>query len=64
MTRQSSNQGGANPRDEGMSPDQKKFDLGPQEWVEFLVALDEPPRPMPHLKALLDEPGFLDEGNP
>jgi uncharacterized protein (DUF1778 family) len=37
------------------------FCLDTARWDAFIAALDKPPRPLPHLKRLLDEPGFLDE---
>jgi uncharacterized protein (DUF1778 family) len=39
--------------------DRRIFTLGPEKWAEFQAALDTPTRPIPRLKALLEEPGFF-----
>jgi len=36
------------------------FSLSKAQWVEFLAALDAPPRPLPRMQRLLTEPGFFD----
>lgn len=38
------------------------FGLDAEKWSAFQAALDAPPRPLPRLQALLDEPGFFDSG--
>jgi uncharacterized protein (DUF1778 family) len=42
--------------------DRRSFGLSASQWKVFLVALDAPPRPLPHLERLLKEPGFFDGG--
>lgn len=42
--------------------DRRTFDLDAKQWKAFLAALDAPPRPLPRLKRLLQEPGFFDAG--
>jgi uncharacterized protein (DUF1778 family) len=39
------------------------FGLNAEKWAAFQSALDAPARPLPRLKALLDEPGFFDSGS-
>jgi uncharacterized protein (DUF1778 family) len=34
--------------------------LDADRWKAFMTALDAPPRPLPRLKRLLNEPGFFD----
>ncbi len=43
--------------------DRRTFSLSAAQWEAFLAALDTPPRPLPHLKRLLKEPGFFDGGS-
>jgi uncharacterized protein (DUF1778 family) len=38
------------------------FGLNAEKWAAFQAAFDAPVRPLPRLKALLDEPGFFDVG--
>lgn len=38
----------------------RTFSLNATQWKAFMAALDAPPRPLPHLKRLLKEPGFFD----
>jgi uncharacterized protein (DUF1778 family) len=45
--------------DESMS-DRCDFRLDAVQWEAFLAALDSPPRFMPRLERLLEEPGFFD----
>lgn len=40
--------------------DRRTFGLDADRWRAFLAALDRPPRPMPRLARLLNEPGFFD----
>jgi uncharacterized protein (DUF1778 family) len=35
------------------------FALDAEKWAAFQAALDAPTRPLPRLKALLEEPGFF-----
>jgi uncharacterized protein (DUF1778 family) len=36
------------------------FGLDAEKWAAFQAALNAPPRPLPRLEALLDEPGFFE----
>lgn len=40
--------------------DRRVFGLNAEKWAEFQAALDAPPRSLPRLQALLDEPAFFD----
>ena len=40
--------------------DRRVFSLNAAQWKAFLVALEAPPRPLPRLQRLLQEPGFFD----
>lgn len=40
--------------------DRQIFSLHSAQWKAFLEALDAPPRNLPNLKRLLQEPGFFD----
>jgi uncharacterized protein (DUF1778 family) len=40
--------------------DRQTFHLSAEQWRAFLTALDAPPRPLPRLQRLLNEPGFFD----
>ena len=40
--------------------DRRVFGLDAEKWAAFQAALEAPPRPLPRLRALLDEPGFFD----
>jgi uncharacterized protein (DUF1778 family) len=42
--------------------DRRSFGLNAAQWKAFMDALDAPPRPVPRLKLLLNEPGFFDAG--
>lgn len=42
--------------------DRRSFDLNAAQWKAFVAALDAPPRPLPCLKRLLEDPGFFDAG--
>lgn len=39
--------------------DRRVFQLPPEKWEAFVSALDAPPRDMPRLRGLLDEPSVL-----
>jgi len=41
-------------------PDRQHFGLDADRWTAFLAALDAPPRPMPRLKQLLNEPSVFE----
>jgi uncharacterized protein (DUF1778 family) len=40
--------------------DRRTFGLNPAQWKAFNAALDTPPRPLPRLQRLLNEPVFFD----
>ena len=40
--------------------DRRAITLDAAGWTKFLAALDAPPRPMPRMKQLLNEPGVFD----
>jgi uncharacterized protein (DUF1778 family) len=42
--------------------DRRTFRLDAAQWKAFMAALDAPPRPLPRLRRLLEEPGFFDAG--
>jgi hypothetical protein len=42
------------------TPDRRTFVLGAEQWNAFLDALEAPPRHLPQLERLLEEPGFFD----
>jgi uncharacterized protein (DUF1778 family) len=42
--------------------DRRTFGLNAAEWKDFLAALDAPPRALPRMERLLNEPGFFDAG--
>jgi len=48
-------------RAEETLPDRRRFMLSEKQWKEFLAALDAPPRPMPRLKRLLNEPSIFEK---
>lgn len=43
-----------------MLADRTRFELSPDKWQEFQIALDRPVSAKPKLKKLLVEPGLLD----
>jgi uncharacterized protein (DUF1778 family) len=43
--------------------DRRIFTLNAVQWKAFLAALDAPPRPLPRLERLFQEPGFFDSGS-
>lgn len=44
------------------SVDGRTFGLNADQWQAFMAALDAPPRPLPRMERLLNEPGFFDCG--
>lgn len=42
--------------------DRRLFLLDDAQWTAFMAALDAPPRPLPRLERLLNEPSILDAG--
>ena len=40
--------------------DRRTFGLSAAQWKAFIAALDAPPRPLPRMERLLNEPGFFD----
>ncbi|MGA2119076.1 MAG: DUF1778 domain-containing protein [Bryobacteraceae bacterium] len=42
--------------------DRVTFRLNATQWKAFMAALDAPPRSLPRLERLLNEPGFFDAG--
>ena len=40
--------------------EQTRFGLNDEQWTKFMAALDAPPRELPRLKKLLQEPGVFD----
>lgn len=40
--------------------ERRVFGLDAEKWAAFQAALNAPPRPLPRLEALLNEPGFFD----
>ncbi len=40
--------------------DRRTFGLSAAQWKAFLAAMDAPPRSLPRLKRLLEEPAFFD----
>lgn len=49
-------------RAEATLAERRVFGLDAEKWTAFQAALDAPPRPLPRLQALLEEPGFFDSG--
>lgn len=43
-----------------MLADRLRFELSPEKWEAFQLALDQPVTPKPRLRKLLSEPGLLD----
>lgn len=48
-------------RAEETLPDRRHFGLTAEKWVEFLEALDAPPRDHPRLRRLLTEPSVFED---
>lgn len=44
--------------------DRRAFQLDPAQWEAFMAALDAPPRDMPRLRKLLNEPGVFSGSGP
>ena len=44
--------------------DRRVFQLDPDTWKAFAAALDAPPRDMPRLRKLLNEPSIFSGGEP
>jgi predicted DNA-binding antitoxin AbrB/MazE fold protein len=44
--------------------DQTRFELSAERWEAFCALLDQPPRDIPELRALLTEPSILDDRRP
>ncbi|BCH23599.1 type II toxin-antitoxin system TacA family antitoxin [Mesorhizobium sp. L-8-3] len=44
--------------------DRRVFLLNPEQWETFIAALDAPPRDMPHLRNLLNEPSIFSGDSP
>ena len=44
--------------------DRRVFQLDPEQWEAFIAALDAPPRDMPRLRKLLNEPGIFSGNEP
>jgi len=40
--------------------DRRQFNLNAQQWEAFQAALDAPPRTLPRIEKLMQEPGFFD----
>jgi uncharacterized protein (DUF1778 family) len=47
-------------RAEETLPDRRHFGLGADQWTAFMAALDAPPRDLPRLRRLLDEPSIFE----
>jgi uncharacterized protein (DUF1778 family) len=48
-------------RAEETLPDRRRFGLDAETWTSFLAALEAPPRPMPRLARLMNEPSIFDD---
>lgn len=44
-------------------PDRRHFGLDAERWQAFLSALDAPPRPLPRLERLLNEPSVFERNS-
>ncbi len=40
--------------------ERRHFGLKAEQWEAFLQALESPPRPLPRIEKLMQEPGFFD----
>ena len=40
--------------------DRRQFGLNAEQWEAFQTALDAPPRPLPRIEKLMQEPGIFD----
>jgi uncharacterized protein (DUF1778 family) len=43
-------------------PDRQHFGLNAEKWAEFQAALDAPPRALPRMSRLLNEPSVFEPG--
>ena len=43
--------------------DRRVFQLPPEKWETSVAALDAPPRDLPHLRKLLNEPSVFSDDN-
>jgi uncharacterized protein (DUF1778 family) len=41
--------------------ERRRFELGAERWIEFMAALDAPPRDIPALRRLWEKPSPFDE---
>ena len=41
--------------------DRQSFHLDPEQWEAFVVTLDAPPKPLPRLARLLQQPSLLEQ---
>lgn len=44
--------------------DRRSFQLDTEQWAAFMAALDAPPKDLPRLKRLLNEPGIFSSREP
>lgn len=44
--------------------DRRSFQLDAEKWTAFMAALDAPPKELPRLKRLLNEPGIFSPREP
>lgn len=51
-------------RAEETLPDRQYFGLNLEQWTAFQAALDAPPRPVPRLAKLLNEPSVFERSKP
>ena len=49
-------------RAEAILPDRQRFGLDAEQWAQFQIAFDAPPRPLQRLATLLREPSVFDLG--
>jgi uncharacterized protein (DUF1778 family) len=47
-------------RAEETLPDRRHFGLSAEQWSAFVAALDAPPRDLPRVRRLFDEPGVFE----
>jgi len=50
-------------RAEETLPERRHFGLNAEQWEAFMNALDAPPRPLPRVARLLDEPSPFDNAD-
>ena len=51
-------------RAEETLPDQQRFGLDSERWAAFQAALDAPPRPLPRIARLMEEPSVFESAEP